>query len=114
MARNIEIKVKIDDIEDCKARAAQIADQGPVEIAQEDLFFACSEGRLKLRIIDGATAQLIAYCRSDTSGPKLSEYRIYETDQPMVLRKTLELSNGLLGTVSKVRVLYIGTDKNTH
>lgn len=114
MARNIEIKVKIDAIEDCKARAAEVADQGPIEIAQEDLFFACSEGRLKLRIIDGVTAQLIAYRRSDTSGPKLSEYKIYESNQPTVLRETLELSNGILGSVSKVRVLYMAGRTRIH
>ncbi|MFK8050691.1 MAG: class IV adenylate cyclase [Halioglobus sp.] len=107
MARNIEIKVKIDAIENCKARAEKLADRGPVEIVQEDLFFACNEGRLKLRIIDGTAAQLIAYRRSDTSGPKLSEYKIYETDQPTVLRDALEMSNGILGSVSKVRILYI-------
>ncbi len=46
MARNIEIKAHVADFAALTARAAAIADEGPVEIRQDDTFFACERGRL--------------------------------------------------------------------
>lgn len=51
MPRNVEIKAHIDDVETLAATAAALADQGPFEIAQDDTFFPCDSGRLKLRVI---------------------------------------------------------------
>jgi hypothetical protein len=50
MPRNIEIKARVDDIEALKMAAAAIADQGPAELEQDDTFFRCDAGRLKLRV----------------------------------------------------------------
>ena len=47
MARNIEIKARVADMPALMARAAAIADSGPVEIPQDDTFFRCDNGRLK-------------------------------------------------------------------
>ena len=47
--RNIEIKARVADLAAVEARAAALADQGPIDIAQDDTFFACPAGRLKLR-----------------------------------------------------------------
>ena len=49
MARNIEIKARIDNIEALAAKVSEIADKGPIEIFQDDTFFACPNGRMKLR-----------------------------------------------------------------
>ena len=49
MARNIEIKAQIESIESLLPLVAKIADEGPIEIVQDDTFFACPNGRLKLR-----------------------------------------------------------------
>jgi adenylate cyclase class IV len=47
MPRNIEIKARVEDIEALTAKVTAIADQGPIEIIQDDTFFACDAGRLK-------------------------------------------------------------------
>jgi len=39
MARNIEIKARIDSLDALAAKAATIATEGPIEIAQDDTFF---------------------------------------------------------------------------
>ena len=39
MARNIEIKARIESIESIYDRAAELADEGPIEIVQDDTFF---------------------------------------------------------------------------
>jgi adenylate cyclase class IV len=59
MARNIEVKVRIENIEALTAKVAEIADQGPMEMFQDDTFFACPNGRLKLRTFSDNEGQLI-------------------------------------------------------
>jgi len=55
MSRNVEIKARIGSVEALEPRAAALADQGPFEIVQDDTFFTCDAGRLKLRVFaDGA------------------------------------------------------------
>ena len=49
MARNIEIKARIESVEAMAAKVAALADHGPIEIPQDDTFFLCERGRVKLR-----------------------------------------------------------------
>jgi hypothetical protein len=72
LARNIEIKARIKSIERLTAAVAALADQGPIEIPQDDTFFRCDAGRLKLRSFMDGTGELIYYRRADESGPKES------------------------------------------
>lgn len=107
MARNVEIKARADNIEALAARAAAIADGDPVEIAQDDTFFACANGRLKLRSFSNSAGELIFYRRPDDSGPKESFYLIAPTSTPVRLRETLTLAYGQLGRVLKRRTLLL-------
>jgi len=50
MPRNIEIKARIPSVDALEPIAASLAIQGPTEIAQDDIFFCCKSGRLKLRM----------------------------------------------------------------
>jgi hypothetical protein len=50
MARNIDIKARIESVEVIAAKVAELADQGPIDIVQDDTFFVCERGRTKLRI----------------------------------------------------------------
>jgi len=59
MPRNIEIKARIDSIESLAPRAAAIATDGPSEILQDDTFFVCERGRLKLRAFAAHRGELI-------------------------------------------------------
>lgn len=107
MARNIEIKARIDDIEALEAKAAALADRGPIEIAQNDTFFVCPNGRLKLRVLTPTEGQLIFYQRADQAGPKESFYVLCPTASPDSLREALALAYGEAGRVRKRRTLYI-------
>ena len=107
MARNIEIKARIDDPAACAARAAALADQGPIEIDQDDTFFRCIGGRLKLRAFSDGTGELIYYRRANQLGPKESFYLRSPTSAPDVLRESLALANGLAGRVKKHRKLFL-------
>ena len=106
MAKNIEIKASVLNKENLVALVEQVADSGPVEIRQDDTFFRCSNGRLKLRQLSPNHGELIYYNRPDTSGPKESFYIITETTEPEQLRKTLDLALGVTGRVKKKRLLF--------
>jgi len=107
MARNIEIKARVDSLEAIAARAAALADHGPVEIRQDDTFFACERGRLKLRALSPEQGQLIFYHRPDRAGPKASFFVIAPTSSPDTLREALSLAYGQAGRVRKHRTLYL-------
>ena len=107
MARNIEIKARVDDMAALRARAAAIADSGPVEIPQDDTFFVAPHGRLKLRVVAGGHGELIAYRRADDGGPKVSTYLISPTASPDTLRDALTMANGQEGRVVKHRTLFM-------
>lgn len=107
MARNIEIKAWVDDFSALASRAAAIADSGPTTIAQDDTFFSCTTGRLKLRQFADGTGELIFYRRPDQPGPKTSFYVISPTTSPDTLRECLSLAHGQVGRVVKQRHLYL-------
>jgi predicted adenylyl cyclase CyaB len=106
MARNIEIKARVGNLELIAARAAALADKGPIEIDQDDTFFACPNGRLKLRIRSAGDGELIFYRRPDQSGPKESFYLLAKTAAPDALREVLSLAYGQIGRVRKHRTLF--------
>ena len=107
MARNIEIKARVADMDALTARTAAIADSGPVEIPQDDTFFGCDNGRLKLRVHQHGRGELIFYRRPDGDGPKLSFYVLSPTDSPDTLREALTLANGQEGRVVKHRSVFM-------
>jgi predicted adenylyl cyclase CyaB len=106
MARNLEIKARLDDPPAMLARVAALAD-GPGEtIEQEDTFFAVPYGRLKLRVFASGVGELIYYERDDERGPKESRYLIAPVAAPGPLCDTLTAALGQRGSVRKTRRLY--------
>jgi predicted adenylyl cyclase CyaB len=107
MARNIEIKARIAGVAALQPLAARLADAGPTIIEQDDTFFTCPHGRLKLRDQFAAGAELIFYQRADTGGPKESFYLRVPVPDPNALRELLQLAHGQAGRVRKRRVLFL-------
>ena len=107
MARNVEIKARIDNVESLATRVAAIATEGPVEIVQDDTFFRCDSGRLKVRVFSSECGELIFYRRPDAHGPKESFYLRSPTTAPQTLCESLSLAYGKVGQVRKRRTLYL-------
>lgn len=114
MARNIEIKARVEDLARLATKVAAIADQGPVEIEQDDTFFRCDAGRLKLRSFSNASGELIFYRRADQQGPKESFYIRSPTSAPDSLRESLALAYGAVGRVRKHRSLFLAGRTRIH
>jgi predicted adenylyl cyclase CyaB len=106
-SRNVEIKARIASVEAMAPRVAALADRGPVEIEQDDTFFVCERGRLKLRALSPTEGQLIFYRRANQAGPKESRFVISPTASPDSLRDALTLAYGSAGRVRKHRTLYL-------
>ena len=117
MARNVEIKARIDSVELLLPRARALADGDATLIEQDDTFFACAHGRLKLRDFGDGRGELIHYERADTAGPKLSDYVRAPTDDPDALRDALtraQGANSVLGRVRKTRWLLMVGQTRIH
>ncbi len=114
MARNVEIKARIDDFSALYAKIALLADGAPDLIDQDDTFFVCPHGRLKLRKLAADRGELIFYQRADQAGPKTSFYSIAETADPEALRETLTLAYGSAGRVIKQRALFMVGQTRLH
>ena len=107
MAKNVEIKAHADDYQSIFDRANQIADHGPTVINQDDTFYNCQSGRLKLRVFSKTKGELIFYQRANQGGPKESFYIISPTISPETLNETLTLAYGVMGNVRKRRILFL-------
>ena len=107
MPRNIEIKARVESVEALAPKVAAIATDGPVEITQDDTFFRCESGRLKLRAFSATEGELIFYRRANQHGPKESFYIRTPTPSPESLREALSLAYGEVGRVVKRRTLYL-------
>jgi predicted adenylyl cyclase CyaB len=107
MARNVEIKAAIESLEQLLPTIASLADSGPTYILQDDTFFCCPKGRLKLRKFSETQGELIYYERPDCAEPKESFYVVVPTHAPDGLRQALALSFGVVGRVHKTRTLFM-------
>ena len=122
MPANVEIKARVEDFEATSALASRIADDPkPAVLEQRDVFFRAANGRLKLRQQkDGrkkgapeeedsplTLAELIAYDRADSQGPKQSTFSKTKISDPAGLEQVLAAACGVKGVVSKVRHLFL-------
>jgi predicted adenylyl cyclase CyaB len=107
MARNIEIKARIENVALLAPKVAALASEGPLELAQDDTFFTCETGRLKLRAFSNDAGELIFYRRANQAGPKESFYIRSPTSSPGTLRESLSLAYGQIGRIRKYRTLFL-------
>ena len=105
--RNVEIKARVTNPDRMESIAARIADSGPVLIKQEDMFFNCSRGRLKLRKFSDSQGELIYYNRDDGSQPAECNYSILKISDPNSTREILGKALGICGVIRKKRTLYL-------
>ena len=106
MAQNIEIKARANDFETQYQLAQKLSDTPLSVLEQSDTFFNVPKGRLKLREFPDQAAQLIFYHRNNVSGPKLSDYHICETQDPVGLKTILNKAYGQAIVVNKNRHLF--------
>jgi len=114
MPSNVEIKARLRDRAAVEAMVRERADHGPEVILQDDVFFPCEEGRLKLRSFSKDRGELIFYRRLDTEGPAESEFVKAPTNDPSAMAVVLSAALGTAGVVRKRRTLYLIGQTRVH
>lgn len=114
MPRNVEIKARVRDVDAMRRRIEEAAGTKGQLMEQEDVFFPCPNGRLKLRVFPAGRGELIHYERADTSDARHSEYRLAPVDAPSPLRSVLEAAYGRGVIVRKRRWLYWAGQTRIH
>jgi adenylate cyclase class IV len=107
LARNVEIKARIQDLAGIRANVAALA-SGPGEIInQTDTFFVVPKGRLKVRAFPDGSGELISYERGDRPGPRESVYtRVLCQDAPAIV-EALASVLVVRGVVTKRREVFL-------
>lgn len=114
MARNIEIKARGRDMKIQVRIAEELGDGPPQIIVQEDTFFNVPAGRLKLRIFEDGTGELIQYKRRNSPGPSESNYLLSPTENPESLKAALTNSLGVHAVVRKKRMVFFCGQTRIH
>lgn len=118
MPRNYEIKIKAENFPKLRKLINSLGFRFGVcehyELIQKDIYFTSGKGRLKLRIINNNTANLIHYNRDESSAKMISKYVIHKTDN---YKELLEILNNIHKTdviVNKRREVYIFGNLRIH
>jgi len=114
MPSNIEIKARLRDRQRVEDLVRRCADHGPELIVQEDVFFPCEAGRLKLRKFSEDRGEVIFYRRLDGKGPTESEFFKAATSDPDAMTAAMRAALGEIGTVRKRRTLYLVGQTRVH
>lgn len=115
MKKNLELKVKLENVSDILRSIASLGVKEPEMLQQIDTYFLIGRKRLKLRNM-GGESQLIYYSRQDTQESKLSQYYVFKftNRQGAVVEKILNTLFTVKATVNKKRVLYLYKHTRIH
>jgi len=114
MGRNVEIKARSRDFQKQRLQAEALSTEPAQHLIQEDTFFNVSAGRLKLRIFENGSGELIQYDRDDSPGPKESRYVFFRTKEPEALKTVLTKALGIRAVVRKKRTVYFCQQTRVH
>lgn len=114
LRQNLELKAPCPEPASIQAALARLEAVDAGLLVQTDHYFHAPQGRLKLREIAGATAQLIAYDRPEDHAQRHSRYRITAVEDPAGLITVLAAALGLRGVVAKRRQLFLWNQCRIH
>ncbi len=112
--RNVELKARLTNLDAAREIAKEIATEELGKLHQIDTYFKCRTGRLKLREVDGQSAQLIFYMRDNQEDSKLSDYCIVDVTEPDVLKRALGATAGICQVVEKTREVFLVDNVRIH
>ena len=111
---NVELKARLQSLDSAREVAQTLATDQLPDQHQVDTYFRCHQGRLKLREIGGAAAQLISYQRPDTTAAKPSRYYLIDVPDPAAMLQGLSEALGILVRVEKHREIYFYKNVRIH
>lgn len=112
MPKNLELKIKIDSLDDLKKRLKENRIGLREILIQKDIYYSINEGLLKLRI-ENSKSSLIYYMRNELSSKRWSDFeyvKFTSADAEKFFNNFLKKEV----IVSKVRELYIYNNTKIH
>ena len=111
---NLERKSRDADLDSARRALGGMGARREGTQEQSDLYYYCPTGRLKLRRIDGAHAELIWYDRPDEEGLRTSTYRRVPVAEDEALHAALSSGLGVRGEVLKRREVWHWRNVRVH
>ena len=111
---NLEVKLRCADLSAARAAALRAGARPVADEEQVDTYFATRAGRLKLREIRGARAELIPYLRADLAGARRSDYRVIPVPDAEGTRRLLADLLGVHCVVRKHREVLLWRNVRIH
>ena len=112
--RNVEIKTQLRDRGHVERELERLGARDAGIETQDDVFYRCPSGRLKLRESSRDGAALIHYQRSDEATERISDYEIVRISDPETMRAFLDRALGRSGAVRKQRHLFLLDNVRIH
>ena len=107
MARNLEVKARVADLDGLRLVVSTLSASPGTAIEQTDTFFVVPRGRLKVREFADGSGELLAYDRPDQTGPKQSVYTRVPCASAAELVRALGAVLPVRGQVRKRREVFI-------
>jgi len=108
------LKARLADMEAARKVARALATKQLGAQHQVDTYFHCRRGRLKIRQIDGLSAQVVWYARPNEPGPKPSDYVLVPISNPETLKAALTAALGVRCVVEKRREVFLRGNVRIH
>lgn len=102
----VELKAKVDSLEPIRRRLEALKAKHVGTFQQTDTYFDVPKGRLKLRLVNRETTQLIYYERENVPKPKRSDIFIMEIPESKAFTALLKKILKVKVTVKKTREIY--------
>jgi predicted adenylyl cyclase CyaB len=114
MPRNLELKARISSISEAVHTAHRLKLCAKDTLQQRDIYYNISHGRLKLRVINNRSAELIFYIRPNKKGSRYSNYYVLPVSDPELTNKLCTAAFGLKVMVKKKRQLFLYKNSRIH
>jgi adenylate cyclase, class 2 len=114
VSRNLELKACCAVLEACRQALSRIGITLHQVELQTDTYFRISNGRLKLREIEGLPAALIWYERPNSEQARISLYHLVPIADPDAMKTLLTAALAVRGQVSKRREIYLWHNVRIH
>ncbi len=106
MPTNLELKAKVDSLDSLRRIAVEAGATAAGVLQQVDTYFRVSTGRMKLRVINGETAELIRYDRNESADERVSHFEKNVVTDHVALCDMLKAALGIDVVVRKRRELF--------
>ncbi len=111
---NIEIKARYKDLSKARLIAQKNHTQYVGILHQIDTYFTTKLGRLKLREINGTSAELIPYVKNYGKGPMKSDYAVLLVENPTSVKSLFDSMLGIEFVVDKKREVFLIDNVRVH